>query len=479
MVYLNYIGKKQANMLKNNFYKKNSIATNLLKIVFSIYFILTFFITLFHIYFEYQNSQKYISQNISTIISSFSEPLSKALWGYNSLQITTLTNSITNLKIVSFIEIYDENNEIVTEKKEFNKENYISYEKKLYYKDIEDNYYIGYLKAYYKKSIIIQQLKDSFIIILINAVIKSLLLFILFLWAFRKYLLDYLESLTNQLQQIDYNCLDNYQLKIDKNSYELYNLTLEFNKAIFKIQEQNKLMLYQNKLASMGELMEQIAHQWRQPLNNINGITGGLKFRIKKDMYDKKYFIKELEKSEDVTKYLSSTINDFMNFYKQNREKKDIYLKDIIDSTLNIVQHIINKNNIKTIISRYDNIKLITYGNELSHILLNFINNSIDALKEIESEDKFIFIDINIEKEFITLSIKDNANGVKDEIKDKVFQPYITTKESSLGTGLGLYMCYEIVTKQLNADIWFRNLNYSYNNKRYKGAEFSIKIALH
>jgi hypothetical protein len=135
-------------------YFQNSIAIKLLKVVFSIYFVVTFFITAFHIYLEYENSKKYVTSNINTIIESFEEPMSKAIWAYNQHQIEFLSDGILKLKVISHMEIYNEHNEIILKKENIEKKDYFQFKKKLYFTDLSAKHYVGYILVYYKKDMI-------------------------------------------------------------------------------------------------------------------------------------------------------------------------------------------------------------------------------------------------------------------------------------------------------------------------------------
>jgi signal transduction histidine kinase len=237
------------------------------------------------------------------------------------------------------------------------------------------------------------------------------------------------------------------------------------------IKQQQKLV-NQNKLAAMGKLLEQIAHQWRQPLNVISAINGGLKHKIKNDRYEKDKFLDKLSKAEDTTSYLSSTIDDFMSFYKQDRIKEKIQLYKIIQTQINILTPLLKKQNINLIYNIKSHLKTISFENQLSHVIFNFLTNSLEILKTIDS-DRFIFIDIDENEKNIIIDIKDNAGGVKKEDIEHIFEPYFTTKD---GTGLGLFMNYTIIKKHLHGEIEFKNKNFLYEKQKLKGANFIIYL---
>jgi signal transduction histidine kinase len=188
-------------------------------------------------------------------------------------------------------------------------------------------------------------------------------------------------------------------------------------------------------------------------------------------------FKKSIKHINDATRYLSNTIEDFRTYFSKNKEKIEFSIKDVIEATLNIVnpqliyKNIIVKNNTKD---------FQTYGlkNELIQVVINLINNAKDELEKIDQEEKYIFIDSYIENQEIILTILDNAGGVPKEIIEHIFEPYFTTKHQSQGTGIGLYMTEEIITKHLNGSIDIKNHEYYYNDKKFLGAKVTIKLIL-
>lgn len=239
---------------------------------------------------------------------------------------------------------------------------------------------------------------------------------------------------------------------------------------------QHKLMESQSKLASMGEMIGNIAHQWRQPLSLISTIASGIKVKIEFKQFDEKELIPDMENIIKQTNYLSNTIDDFRNFIQNSNDKGEIQVSNIIKKTLSILNPSIVSHNITIVLNTDDDIKIYGYENQLIQAIINILNNSKDALKENvkDSENKFIFIETKSIKDGLILRIRDNAGGIPEGIINKIFEPYFTTKHKSIGTGIGLSMAYQIITKHHNAHIFVSNDTFEYNHKIYTGACFSI-----
>lgn len=244
-----------------------------------------------------------------------------------------------------------------------------------------------------------------------------------------------------------------------------------------KIRQQN-IIAQKSKMAAMGEMIGHIAHQWRQPLSSISTSATGIKLQKELNILEDKNLIDGLEQINKSVQYLSQTIDDFRNFYKPNKNKTEFYVLDTVDKVINLTNSQFSSNGIK-IIKSGENIKINTYENELIQVIINLLNNARDELLKKDFEDeKLIFINVYKKNKKLFLEIKDNARGVSTQIIDKIFEAYFTTKNDVEGTGIGLYMSNEIITKSMKGKISVSNIEFEYESKKYIGAKFSIILPL-
>ncbi|RXI38202.1 hypothetical protein CRU99_11495, partial [Malaciobacter mytili] len=239
------------------------------------------------------------------------------------------------------------------------------------------------------------------------------------------------------------------------------------------LREKDHIMFQQSKMASMGEMLRNIAHQWRQPLSVISSSASGLKLKHELEILHQEEIPEFCDGILKSSKYLSDTIDDFTDFFKNQNQKANFSIKDAIQRAI-ILSSASLKNNDIELKTQIEEVSIYGVENEFVQVLLNLINNAKDALKNIKIENKTITIKSLIEKNLLKISIKDNAGGVPLKFIDKIFEPYFTTKDKLQGTGIGLYMSQEIITNHLNGTIKVLN----YKNKEQKGAEFIIEIPL-
>lgn len=251
---------------------------------------------------------------------------------------------------------------------------------------------------------------------------------------------------------------------------------------ITKQKKQDKLILQQSRTAAIGEMLENIAHQWRQPLSIISTSATGLKFLLEMDPEEKVPKNRVLNVLEDInnyTQYLSNTIEDFRSFFKGDMTKIERFnIKNTLEKIANLTKDSFMHNFITLVDETPDeNIFIENNENILTQALINIYNNAKDALVEyVKDKDKYFFISVEIKEDTLYLHFRDNAGGISKNIMKQIFDPYFTTKHESIGTGLGLYMTYQIITKQIKGSIEVHNVNFEYNNKTYKGAEFIIGL---
>jgi len=238
-----------------------------------------------------------------------------------------------------------------------------------------------------------------------------------------------------------------------------------------------KIIEEQSKMAAMGEMIGNIAHQWRQPLSVISTAATGIKLQNNIDILTKEELDSMCDTINNNSQYLSKTIDDFRNFIKGERVIKNFNLFETFETFMELMKGSIKQNFIKVNIDIPKDISLNGYPNELIQCFINIFNNSKDALKN-KNDEKIINIYAKIENKNLVIIFNDNAGGIPEEILPKVFEPYFTTKYKAQGTGLGLSMTYNLITNGMHGSISAYNKNYSSSEHSSKGAEFKIILPI-
>ena len=278
-------------------------------------------------------------------------------------------------------------------------------------------------------------------------------------------------------EKTDYIELDN----LLKNFTFMQNKVKSREKKIFSEMEKNRqkdIQLFeQSKMASMGEMIGNIAHQWRQPLSIISTAATGMQMQKEYNLLTDDRLKDACEIINTQTQYLSKTIEDFKNFINGERILGNYDLKECMESFIEIVTPTAKNHNLNLILNFEEGVKFNGYPNELKQCLINIFNNAKDVLMNLDDENKLLFINTHKEKEDVIINIKDSGGGVPEDIILKIFDPYFTTKHKSKGTGLGLHISYKIIVDGMHGSLTVKNVNYTYNNKKYKGASFNIVLS--
>jgi len=231
-------------------------------------------------------------------------------------------------------------------------------------------------------------------------------------------------------------------------------------------QRSEQMVINQNKLASMGEMINNIAHQWRQPLSHLAYIMMNLKTAYKQDKLSQEYFEKKTNESNNQLEFMSKTIDNFRDFYKPTKEKKNFLISDAVQNVIDIMNPILKEKNINLKLHIQKDKEIYSYKNEYSQVVLNLLTNAKDALILNKIKEANIIITIFQEKGKSITTICDTAKGIKKENIDKIFEPYFTTKET--GTGIGLYMSKTIIESHFKGTLNVNNTD--------SGACFTIKV---
>ncbi|MCK5111188.1 MAG: DUF3365 domain-containing protein [Arcobacteraceae bacterium] len=270
--------------------------------------------------------------------------------------------------------------------------------------------------------------------------------------------------------------------ELEKSEQELLllneNLEIKIKDEIKKSKEIEAKLFESKKLASMSELIENIAHQWRQPLSIISTAASGLQIQHELGIDSKDSEIETLDKVINAANYLSHTIDDFSDIIKGDMVKKEFNLSKNINQALFMQESIIKNLNINIIKNIDDNILLNNYPNGLLQSMTNIINNSKDAFIQRDIHPRVIFINANIKDNNAVIEVIDNAGGIKENILNKIFEAYFTTKHQAQGTGLGLHMTYNLIVNNMLGCIDAKNVIVHYEDKEYHGVKFTISLPL-
>jgi len=239
---------------------------------------------------------------------------------------------------------------------------------------------------------------------------------------------------------------ENEKLAAQKALHEL-NLTLEERIAdeVEKNRQKDQQLVQQSRLASMGEMISMIAHQWRQPLSAISSTVQGLDLKLSLNKFDAELFATKLNDVNRYSQYLSQTIDDFRQFFKTSKERQEVTLEEVIEKVLGIINVTLENKNIRLEMNFQSHEPLKTYSNELMQVLLNLIKNAEDILIEKHVQHPWIKIMTRKTDATLILEVSDNGGGIPDEIIPHIFDPYFSTKTQKDGTGLGLYMSQKII----------------------------------
>src|SRR5574344_1965658 len=246
------------------------------------------------------------------------------------------------------------------------------------------------------------------------------------------------------------------------------NLESRIKNEIDQRLAQEQILIQQNKLAAMGEMIGNIAHQWRQPLAQISAIHMNMKVTYDFNKFDEVYLNEKIKEANKLTSYISQTINDFQNFFIPQKEKEIFSIEKACKDAYNIIDSSLKYHNIEINFNIKEDTNILGYKNEFSQVILNILSNAKDILIERKIENPKIDIEVKNGDNYSIIKIHDNAGGVKDDILDKIFDPYFTTRHKTQGTGIGLYMAKNIIERNMSGFINVKNIE--------NGALFTIKV---
>lgn len=244
--------------------------------------------------------------------------------------------------------------------------------------------------------------------------------------------------------------------------------TTERLQALETLREKDQMLIQQSRQAAMGEMIGNIAHQWRQPLNVLGLYTQTLGIFYGQPNFTKEFLDTSVAKSMDLIKHMSKTIDDFRDYFKPEKEKSDFSVREAIKNTLSLLDGNFQNPKINLDIVEKGNPIINGYQNEFAQVILNILVNAKDAIIERRINDARIIITISSEVNCTVVTVADNAGGIPEEIINKVFDPYFTTKGPQFGTGIGLFMSKTIIEKNMGGRLTVQNTD--------TGAEFKIEV---
>ena len=251
--------------------------------------------------------------------------------------------------------------------------------------------------------------------------------------------------------------------KVYQKTWELKNLNEELEERIVSaledLRSKDILLLNQSKQAQMGEMLENIAHQWRQPLTLINSTVMIIDLLVHDKEIDLKELERKLDKIESVTEYMSQTIDDFKNFLDRDKVKQNFNLKENIEKSVAIIHDSLTFYEINLDLDLDESIIINGYSNELRQVILILIKNAKDILLANKIKDAKIIMSAKKVDNRVLIKVSDNAGGIDTNIIDKIFDPYFTTKHKSQGTGLGLYMSKKLIEQSAKGEIFVTNMS--------------------
>jgi len=261
------------------------------------------------------------------------------------------------------------------------------------------------------------------------------------------------------------------RVRIQTRELQELNQRLEerVREEIAKNEEKQKMLLWQSRFASLGQMMANIAHQWRQPLTELNLSLFSLKNALENNSDPKE--IRDLyTQSRRIIRSMSKTIEDFMDFFRPNRETSTFLIRESLHDALALIQQALDKAEIDVRIEGEQDLTIRGIPNELTQVFLNLFQNAKEAFAKSSDTPRWLRIHLGRDEQFAVISVEDNAGGIPAESLERIFEPYFSTKHSSQGTGLGLFMSRMIIQKSFQGSIEAIN--------SLKGALFIIKIPL-
>jgi len=441
--------------------KKLSIIT---KVILINILVMAFFLVIF-IWQNYLTVAKQLDElgdeKLSSIVRTLEPLVSINLsLGLKENYVTAIENIILNYKEIVTITLFDENEQVIYTNNRTINSIESTKEVSIKLKDSLLKTPIGTMRVYYTFADISNKLLDDFKIFLFYMFLFFLLSLFISIVLIKKNLYP-LEILKNTMMNYSFNDKIVFEKMSGQNEIVVINNSVK--QMIERIEKEvdtriiyEKNIMQRNRLASMGEMIDNIAHQWRQPLMKINSILLNIDRMSELNKLEQPYLSQKIIEASETVFYMSETIDVFREFVNPNKIKQKFEVTQTISQAIKFMHS--SFHDIDVTFS--SNAKLHVNGveNELTQVLLSLFSNSKEIFEMKKIQNKEIDVDIFQEQKNIIITIKDNAGGIKDEFISKIFDPYFTTKYKSGGTGMGLYICKIIVTNSFEGSIDVENL---------------------
>lgn len=268
------------------------------------------------------------------------------------------------------------------------------------------------------------------------------------------------------------NIFKNYQAEVERRAQELQELNdsleVKVQEEVESHRQKDKMLTQQSKMAEMGDMLSMIAHQWRQPLNQMSYVFMNIDSAYEYDELTKEYLETKIKEGNELLEFMSVTIDDFRNYFMPDKEKQEVLVDEVLDKALFLIQKSLSAHNISLIKEYEADVKVLMYRNEFIQVILNLIKNAKDVLLDKGIHNAKITISSKIVEGKLLVVVSDNGGGVDEKIMQKIFEPYFSTKDQKSGTGLGLYMSKMIIEGHFGGSLSVRNSQ--------DGAAFTIEI---
>lgn len=450
-----------------------------------LYFLVTIIATGIHFFVEYEHQKSQLQTELQELSATFKPTIAQAIWDMNHEQLNAELHSLLNLRSIVAISVEDKNGEELFHQKQNcqNCDEAFSHHFDITREIFDRSVQLGSGVFYSDISIVFERMKINIFMLIVNAMIKSTILVTLFVFAFRRYLTHPLQTISAQIAAIDLPRLKHDRIQYEDSEYnELVLLRVTLNRTLDKLEdsmEKNRqkdaLLFQQNKMAGMGEMIGSITHQWKQPLTILSLIADEIDYDLEDQQIDPDKLKEHTAKIKMQLQHMNETVRDFQAFLRPDRQMILFNPNEMIRKSCKILSHSIQQEEVLLLYDLDEKLLCLGYPNELSQVLINLIKNAIDALAAQENK-KILKIKSYSKGEWACVEIQDNAGGIPEEIQNRIFEQFFTTKGDFQGSGLGLYMSQEIIQRHFQGKLEVSNKEFTWETDHHYGACFTLLL---